>query len=340
MPKQREQPEDVPVKPEIVAALTAAATAFLGTKARIRSAQLVPGGAGCRRRVGAAGTGDCADVAQSAPEWMSFGNEFAGKEARRLKLQITIDGKAYEVDVEVLEDEESRPEPSNAPTMRRMRGRVPMHRAIGGGWDSGGKVCRSPVTGLVIKVNVKPGQILAAGEQMVVLEAMKMETHRDSAARRNGEERARGAGRFGEGEPGFGGVRVKRVEDVARKIDGKAEMSGVQEELKKVPGIQFVDHVAIAVKQGELEGQVKAYEALGFREIHREEVRGTDQVREALLEIGDGPNLIQLLEPLSADSPVQKLIDKNGGRGGLAHVAFRVRVRSRPSTRCGRMDFS
>jgi methylmalonyl-CoA/ethylmalonyl-CoA epimerase len=99
----------------------------------------------------------------------------------------------------------------------------------------------------------------------------------------------------------------------------------VQEELKNVPGIQFVDHVAIAVKQGELEGQVKAYESLGFREVHREEVRGMDQVREALLQIGEGPNLIQLLEPLTADSPVQKLIDKNGGRGGLAHVAFRVR---------------
>jgi len=98
----------------------------------------------------------------------------------------------------------------------------------------------------------------------------------------------------------------------------------VQEELKNIPGIQFVDHVAIAVKQGELEGQVRAYEALGFREIHREEVRGRDQVREALLQIGEGPNLIQLLEPLTADSPVQKLIDKNGGRGGLAHVAFRV----------------
>lgn len=98
----------------------------------------------------------------------------------------------------------------------------------------------------------------------------------------------------------------------------------MQEELKNVPGIRFVDHVAIAVKQGELEGQVRAYEALGFREIHREEVRGRDQVREALLQIGNGPNLIQLLEPLTADSPVQKLIDKNGGRGGLAHVAFRV----------------
>ena len=102
-------------------------------------------------------------------------------------------------------------------------------------------------------------------------------------------------------------------------------MSSTHEALKDLPGIQFVDHVAIAVKQGELDGQVKAYEMMGFREIHREEVHGIDQVREALLQIGGGPNLIQLLEPLTPDSPVQKLIERNGGRGGLAHVAFRVK---------------
>jgi len=101
-------------------------------------------------------------------------------------------------------------------------------------------------------------------------------------------------------------------------------METAQEELKNIPGIKFVDHVAIAVKQGQLDAQVEAYRMLGFREIHREEVLGVDQVREALLEIGDGLNLIQLLEPLSPDSPVQKLIERNGGRGGLAHVAFRV----------------
>jgi methylmalonyl-CoA/ethylmalonyl-CoA epimerase len=99
----------------------------------------------------------------------------------------------------------------------------------------------------------------------------------------------------------------------------------VYETLKNAPGIKFVDHVAIAVKQGELEGQVNAFQSLGFREVHREEVHGTDQVREVLLQIGDGPNLIQLLEPLSPESPVQKLIERNGGRGGLAHVGFRVK---------------
>lgn len=99
----------------------------------------------------------------------------------------------------------------------------------------------------------------------------------------------------------------------------------VQSEISNVPGFLFVDHLAISVPRGSLDAQVKAYELLGFRVLHREEVYGTDQVREVLLQIGEGPNLIQLLEPLSADSPVQKAIEKNGGRGGFAHVAFRVK---------------
>jgi methylmalonyl-CoA/ethylmalonyl-CoA epimerase len=101
--------------------------------------------------------------------------------------------------------------------------------------------------------------------------------------------------------------------------------NSANQELLKVPGFQFVDHVAIAVAQGELEKQVKAYELLGFREIHREEVHGGDQVREALLQIGNGPNLIQILEPLSAESPVAKGLEKQGGRNYIAHVGFRVK---------------
>lgn len=89
-------------------------------------------------------------------------------------------------------------------------------------------------------------------------------------------------------------------------------------------GFVCVDHVAVAVRPGELEAQVGAYKLLGFTEIHREDVGGSDQVREVLLRIGDGPNLVQLLKPLGPDSPVQKLIDRNGGRGGFAHVAYRV----------------
>jgi methylmalonyl-CoA/ethylmalonyl-CoA epimerase len=93
---------------------------------------------------------------------------------------------------------------------------------------------------------------------------------------------------------------------------------------KNVPGFVCVDHIAIAVKTGDLHSQAALYEQLGFTEVHREDVRGSDQVREILLRVGDGPNLVQLLEPLAPESPVQKLIDRNGGRGGFAHVAFRV----------------
>jgi methylmalonyl-CoA/ethylmalonyl-CoA epimerase len=95
-------------------------------------------------------------------------------------------------------------------------------------------------------------------------------------------------------------------------------------ELEQTPGFLFFDHIAVSVKPGELEAHVDAYKAMGFAEVHREDVLGTDQVREVLLRVGDGPNLVQLLEPLTPESPVAKQIEKNGGRGGLAHVAFRV----------------
>tara|TARA_B100000945_G_scaffold254800_1_gene211933 strand:+ start:1453 stop:1950 length:498 start_codon:yes stop_codon:yes gene_type:complete len=91
------------------------------------------------------------------------------------------------------------------------------------------------------------------------------------------------------------------------------------------PGFLYVDHIAISVCRGELENHVKIYKQIGFKEIHREEIQGNDQVREVLLKIGESPNLIQLLEPLSSDSPVQKQIDRNNGRGCLAHVGLRVK---------------
>lgn len=91
----------------------------------------------------------------------------------------------------------------------------------------------------------------------------------------------------------------------------------------QVPGFQFIDHFAIAVVPGEMERQVEAYKLMGFREIHREVV-AEQKVSEVMLQIGEGPNLIQLLEPTSPDSAIAKQIEKNGGRGGFAHVAFRV----------------
>ncbi len=91
-----------------------------------------------------------------------------------------------------------------------------------------------------------------------------------------------------------------------------------------VPGFVCIDHLGIAVPAGELEAHVRTYLALGFTEIHREDVHGADQVREVSMRIGDGPNLVQLLEPRAPTSPIAAQLARNGGRGGLAHVALRV----------------
>jgi methylmalonyl-CoA carboxyltransferase small subunit len=42
---------------------------------------------------------------------------------------------------------------------------------------SGDKVCRSPVAGVVVRVNAQVGQQIQANDALLVLEAMKMETN-------------------------------------------------------------------------------------------------------------------------------------------------------------------
>ena len=168
------------------------------------------------------------------------------------------------------------------------------------------KVCRSPVSGIVVRVAAQVGQSLQTGDILLVLEAMKMETNITAPAAGQDCRHQREPGRRRAGRAGGGGVRIMSAQ------------------LEQVPGFLFFDHVAISVKPGELEAHVKAYQAMGFKEMHREDVLGGDQVREVLLQVGDGPNLVQLLEPLTPESPVAKQIEKNGGRGGMAHVALRV----------------
>jgi methylmalonyl-CoA carboxyltransferase small subunit len=95
-----------------------------------------------------------------------------------LKLQITIDGKIYEVDVEILEENDGTGAALHAPhraaSLVSGSAHPPVHS---GAWDSDGKIARSPLMGLVIKVNVKAGQKVEAGEVLLTLEAMKMETN-------------------------------------------------------------------------------------------------------------------------------------------------------------------
>jgi methylmalonyl-CoA carboxyltransferase small subunit len=96
-----------------------------------------------------------------------------------VKLKITVDGKVYEVEVEVAEPESPQPGyvPSAAPA--RLPGTVPVPppppQPAAGPVDES-KVSRSPISGVVVRVPVQVGQTIQVNDVLLVLEAMKMET--------------------------------------------------------------------------------------------------------------------------------------------------------------------
>jgi methylmalonyl-CoA/ethylmalonyl-CoA epimerase len=82
--------------------------------------------------------------------------------------------------------------------------------------------------------------------------------------------------------------------------------------------LSAIDHVGVAVV--DIDAALALYrDALGMALVHRETVseQGVDA---ALLDVGDGH--IELLSPLSPDSPVGRFLDRRGQ--GLHHVAYRV----------------
>lgn len=102
-----------------------------------------------------------------------------------MKLRITIDGKTYEAEVEILESApEYPPYPPAQKTFVPATLPEPEITAQIGDLDENDRECRSPVTGMVIKVNVERGQSVAADEALIVLESMKMEMQ--ITARRGG----------------------------------------------------------------------------------------------------------------------------------------------------------
>jgi len=77
-----------------------------------------------------------------------------------------------------------------------------------------------------------------------------------------------------------------------------------------------LDHIGIAVRSLE---SAKIYEALGLRVDHIETVE-SQGVRTAFLSVGDSN--LELLEPLSADSPVGRFLARRGE--GIHHICLRV----------------
>jgi methylmalonyl-CoA carboxyltransferase small subunit len=99
-----------------------------------------------------------------------------------VKLKITVDNKTYEVDVEAAEPESAAPNPPRGYVVEPAAVRVPASAPVApppsaAGPADEGKVCRSPISGIVTKVSAQPGQSIQSGDILLVLEAMKMETN-------------------------------------------------------------------------------------------------------------------------------------------------------------------
>ena len=95
-----------------------------------------------------------------------------------MKLRIKIEGKTYEAEVEILDSQESAPEyppyPPIQPTFVPAELPKPSSN-LSGSTNSNHKECRSPVTGMVMKVDVEVGQTVEPDAVILVLESMKME---------------------------------------------------------------------------------------------------------------------------------------------------------------------
>ena len=85
--------------------------------------------------------------------------------------------------------------------------------------------------------------------------------------------------------------------------------------------ISHIEHVGIAVPS--LAEAIKYYEnALGLK-CYKQEVVEDQKVTTAFFKVGD--TKIELLEPTCPESTIAKFIEKNGGRGGMHHLAFAIK---------------
>lgn len=99
------------------------------------------------------------------------------------KLLITVNGKRYDVEVEVVQDADlpscplpqplpSRPESVAAPTSSAAPQRTPVPKASALSDES----LTSPINGVVLEIPITVGQSVMEKQPVLILEAMKMKT--------------------------------------------------------------------------------------------------------------------------------------------------------------------
>jgi biotin carboxyl carrier protein len=104
------------------------------------------------------------------------------------KLMITVNGKRYEVDVEVVHDDDViESQPTFRPPVRTVDSYVtpvnatlppaatPAGKGKAGSTDK--KTLTSPINGVILEIPVKDGDTVKQNDVLFILEAMKMKTN-------------------------------------------------------------------------------------------------------------------------------------------------------------------
>jgi methylmalonyl-CoA carboxyltransferase small subunit len=104
-----------------------------------------------------------------------------------VKLRITLDERTFEVEVEVAQEDHANLPPAYPVGTARLSGSATSGASAATPSQSAGdppaavsdeiKACRSPVSGMVVKVIAAAGDQIKAGDSILILEAMKMETN-------------------------------------------------------------------------------------------------------------------------------------------------------------------
>lgn len=89
-----------------------------------------------------------------------------------MKLKVTVNGTAYDVDVEVEEE----PVPTIGAVLLRSTSAYGVTPTAAKAPAASSTGLKAPISGTVVKILVEPGAEVKAGDTVVVLEAMKMET--------------------------------------------------------------------------------------------------------------------------------------------------------------------
>lgn len=108
------------------------------------------------------------------------------------KLRISVDGKQYDVEVEILEDDDNNVLPSyynqsytnnmvsSAPVAQpqpQYNAPAPRPKAAAPKVASDGNALNSPINGVVLEIPAKVGQTVTENDVVIILEAMKMKTN-------------------------------------------------------------------------------------------------------------------------------------------------------------------